>query len=161
MLSGARFPIWNSSHPAALGGYKNTHCLYWATSVGLEAAHLTGVPSVLGRAGAALNRVGGTTRPRVTGLLQAHLPEAESLALGEVQGSDPQANQARQNPHQFLSRDGPVGDGMAPVSLQITDWLFTDTYRGKERVVLGQTTDLTWVGGFSNSVAQCATFSGI
>lgn len=108
------------------------HRLYLATSVGLAAAHLTGVPSVLGRAGAVLNRVGRTTRPRVTGLLQAHLPEAESLALGEVQGSDPQANQARQNPHQFLSRDGPVGDGMAPVSLQITDWLFADTYRGKK-----------------------------
>lgn len=87
-----------------------------------------------------LHRVRRATRPCVTGLLQAHLPEAEPLALGEVQGSYPQANQARQNPHQFLSRNGPVGDTMAPVSLQMTDWLFYRYIQGKERA-LAQTTD--------------------
>lgn len=97
---------------------RTTHCQYLEIPVGLWAAHLTGVPGVLWRAGATFNRVRRTTRPRVCGLLQAHLSQDESLALGEVQGSDPQPNQVGQNPHQFLSGDGSVGDGVAPVSLQ-------------------------------------------
>ncbi|TNN66294.1 hypothetical protein EYF80_023528 [Liparis tanakae] len=56
----------------------------------------------------------------------AHLSQTEALALSEVQGSDPQADQTGEDQHQLLSGHRPVGDRMAPVSLQTTDYLETD-----------------------------------
>lgn len=99
--------------------WKNKDRGHWGTCDGLW-THLTGVPSVLSRAGAFFHCVSRTTCPCVSCPLQAHLPQAESLALGIVQGLDPQANQASEHHHQFPSGDRPVGDSMAPVSLQIT-----------------------------------------
>ena len=89
-------------------------------------SHLTGVSGVLRRTGTKLHVVSRTPRPRVGRLLKAHLPQTQTLGLGEVQGSDPQAHQTGQDHHEFLSGHGPVGDSMTPVSLQATDLLCGD-----------------------------------